>query len=281
MQNSEIALWPGVAPGSEGVNITETAYEGDGGNIDKIVKPTVTAFVPENPNGIAVLVIPGGSYNQVVFKKEGTEIAQWLNSFGVTAFVLKYRFPEDGHLDGQDVPLQDAQRAVRMIRSKAAEWGINPYKIGIAGFSAGGHLGATLGTNYDKKVYPAIDGMDEISARPDFMILCYAAISNGRSVEDSNQAGLTPLQKLYNSYKPDFQITENTPPAFLVVAGDDRVKLTDHSIRFYQALRQKGVNAELHVFMHGNHGFALRSDGPVKQWPELCKNWMTEIGLFK
>jgi acetyl esterase/lipase len=280
LQNETISIWPRTAPGSEEVNITETVYEGDGGNIGKVSKPTITAFVPQNPNGIAVLILPGGGYTKVVFKKEGTEIAKWLNSFDVTAFLLKYRFPDDGHLDGKNVPLQDAQRALRVIRSNAVEWNINPHKIGVMGFSAGGHLASTLGTNYNKKVYEAVDNADGRSARPNFMVLCYPVISYDSLISE-NQSGGTPRQQLYKEYQTDLQVAVDTPPTFLVVAGDDKFELTDHSVRFYRALQKVGVNAELHIFASGDHGFALRSEGPVKEWPKLCKNWMNEIGLFK
>jgi acetyl esterase/lipase len=290
--NEEIFLWPGVAPGSENVTIKEVIKDQSkdpnvkSRNIVGITKPSITAFFPEKQNGVVALIVPGGGYTNIVFDKEGTDIAKWLNSFGVTAFVLKSRLPGEGHANYTEVPLQDSQRAMRIIRGHAVAWGLNPAKIGVIGLSAGGHLASMLGTNYDKIVYDrSIDAMDRESARPDFMVLAYAPIStNARIPENDKKAPLTPIQKqeLYDEYPTDKQVTADTPKTFLVCAYDDPKVPMENSLRFANSLKKVGVDAELHVFMKGNHGFAIRNaKGPITEWTNLCKAWMNEIGLFK
>lgn len=287
----EILLWPGAAPGSESVKLTETVTDDSKNpllpnrNIAGIEKSSVTMFVPESPNGVAAVICPGGGYTNIVFDKEGTDIARWLNSFGVTAFVLKSRLPGEGHLDGKNVPLQDGQRAMRLVRHNAAQWGINPKKIGILGLSAGGHMAAMIGTSYDKPVYQAVDEIDQQSARPDFMILAYPPIStNARIPENGPKTPLKPIEKqeMYDEYPADLQVTGDTPKTF-IVAGDNDVKVPAiNSVRMYTALKKAGVPAELHIYVNAPHGFAIRNaKGTVKLWTDLCKGWMTEIGLFK
>lgn len=289
--NQEIFLWPGAAPGSENVNIREFVKDESkdpkiqSRSIWGITKPSITAFFPEKQNGVAALIVPGGGYTNIVFDKEGTDIAKWFNSFGVTAFVLKSRLPGEGHKNYTEVPLQDSQRAMRIIRSHAADWGLNPAKIGVIGLSAGGHLASMLGTNYDKAVYDSFDALDSVSARPDFMILAYGPMSmNARIPENGERTPLKPIEKqeLYDEYPTNHQVTADTPKTFLVCAYDDPKVPMDNSLRFASSLKKAGVDAEVHVFMKGNHGFAIRNaKGPIAEWTNLCKAWMTEIGLFK
>jgi acetyl esterase/lipase len=290
--NEEIFLWTGAAPGSENVVIKEITTDESKNpavqsrSIQGITKPSITAFFPQQQNGVAALIVPGGGYTNIVFDKEGTDIAKWLNSFGVTAFVLKSRLPGEGHENYTEVPLQDAQRAMRMIRGNAATWGLNPAKLGVVGLSAGGHLASMLGTNYDKEVYDrSTDALDKESARPDFMVLAYAPIStNARIPENGEKTPLKPIQKqeLYDEYPTDQQVTADTPKTFLVCAYDDQKVPMENSLRFTNSLKKAGVDAELHVFMKGKHGFAIRNaKGPIAEWTNLCKAWMNEIGLFK
>ena len=278
VKKQEIFLWPGVAPGSEGLQLVEKSEEGGGSAltrglwVSKILRPSLTAFIPAKCTGAAALIIPGGSYQQVAFDKEGTEIATWLNSQGVAAFVLKYRFPIDGHKNSQHVALQDAQRAIRVIRQQASSLGLDPAKIGVVGSSAGGHVAATLGTSFAREVYDPVDDSDKLSARPAFMVLIYPAISYEGPTDH-----LPSIRAVYDEYPTDKLVTKETPRTFMVVADDDY--LPDHSARFYRALRAAQVPAELHIFAKGGHGFGMRSEEAIKRWPELCAQWLREYGF--
>jgi len=279
-------LWPHTPPDSSNINLTEVSKDSSQNpndpqrTLSAIAIPSMRAFVPAHPNGTAVMITVGGGYTSLVIDKEGTDIAKWLNSRGVTAFVIKNRLPGEGHTNGKNVPLQDAQRALRLVRANAVEWKINPAKIGIAGFSSGGHLASMLGTNYNKKVYDAIDDADKISARPDFMVLAYGPHSgNARKyLINPQQKLMEPSEKqaLYDEYPTDQQVTTETAPAFIVAAGDDEKVDARNSTRFYDALKAVNVPAELHIFQSGGHGFALRNTkGAVAIWPQLCEAWLT------
>lgn len=283
---AEYKLWPATPPGSAGVVLEEKSKDSSKDSNDPqrtlegIAQPTIRAFIPKKPNGSAVIITVGGGYTSLVIDKEGTDIAKWLNTLGVTAFVLKNRLPGEGHADGKNVPLQDAQRALRLIRSNAAEWGINPNKIGAVGLSSGGHLASTLGTNYTKKVYDAVDATDLISARPDFLILAYGPhSSNARKyLINPDQKVVAPAEKqaLYDEYPTDQQITKETAIAFIVATNDDDRVDPRNSTRFYDALKAAGVPAELHIFQEGKHGFAIRNATgyPVAIWTILAENWL-------
>lgn len=282
MEN-QIFLYPGKAPGSENVNIEEVVFEEEWEpNYSKrivrgVTAPSIIPFIPEKPNGTAVIVIPGGSYKRQVMNLEGTEIAKWLNSFGVAAFILKHRMPGDGHENAFDVPLQDAQRAVRLIRSNSSKFGVNLDKLGVMGFSAGGHLASTIGTCYDKRVYEPIDEIDNISAKPDFLVLCYPVISYRVLAEKTSKSSLgpSPIVEFFKKYSTEELVTMHTPPTFIMVADDDTTTPAEHSVSFYLALRKAGVTAELHSFKLGKHGFGIGANrGPVKAWTELCRNWI-------
>jgi acetyl esterase/lipase len=283
---TEYKLWPTTPPGSAGIVLEEKSKDSSKDSNDPqrtlegIAQPTIRAFVPKKPNGAAVIITVGGGYTSLVIDKEGTDIAKWLNTLGVTAFVLKNRLPGEGHADGKNVPLQDAQRALRLIRSNAAEWGINPNKIGVVGLSSGGHLASTLGANYTKKVYVAEDAVDAISARPDFLILAYGPhSSNARKyLINPDQKIVTPAEKqaLYDEYPTDQQVTKETAIAFIVATNDDDRVDPRNSTRFYDALKAAGVPAELHIFQEGKHGFAIRNTTgyPVAIWTILAENWL-------
>jgi len=243
--------------------------------------PTLTACIPANgtANGAAVVICPGGGYAGLSMDKEGYRVAKAFNAFGVTAFVLKYRLPSDEIMADKTIgPLQDAQQAVLTVRKNAAKWGINPNKIGIIGFSAGGHLASTEGTHFDKVV---IEDQENISVRPDFMLLLYPVISFGPMAHvgsRENLIGKTPTPALLDLYSNEKQITANTPPTFLVHATDDDVVPVQNSLMFYDALLANKVKAEMHIFEAGGHGFGLDNPKSKDQWIDWAKNWMDANG---
>ena len=221
-----IPLWPGAAPGSEKLTITEkiTERSTDPQKHDRIytqiVTPSLTVHRPEKPNGVAVIVAPGGGYQRIVIDKEGPDTSAWLNRLGVTAFVLKYRLPGEGHVNAKDVSLQDAQRAVRVVRAHAAEWGLDPARVGFIGYSAGGHLSAAVEFFSDRKLYAPVDAADQLSARPDFSILGYA-VAGGRGARPAPLDGLSPQQQLMWTYKIEATPGVKYPPTFILQADDD------------------------------------------------------------
>lgn len=291
-QVQEIPLWGArTPPGSEGLTLQEQVIDqGTPGDpqrsIQGVCEPTLTAHLPAQPNGCAVVVIPGGGYTRLVFDKEGSDIARWLNTLGVSAFVLKHRLPGEGHANGRHVPLQDAQRALRLLRRHAAEWSLDPTRIGVLGLSSGGHLAATLATAHRHVVHEHADGIDGEDARPDFAVVCYGPLSgNARQcLIDPAKPPLEPAEKqaLYDHYPADRLVNPDTPPVFMMHTDDDASVDARNSIRFYLALKEAGLPAELHIFQHGGHGVALRKalDRPVAAWPKLCAAWLAAIGVL-
>lgn len=282
----EYKLWPATPPGSAGVTLVEKSKDSSKDpsdpqrTLEGITQPSIRAFLPKTPNGTAVIITVGGGYTSLVIDKEGTDIAKWLNTLGVTSFVVKNRLPGEGHTDAKNVPLQDAQRALRLVRANAAEWKLDATKIGVVGLSSGGHLASTLGTNYAKKVYDAVDASDSVSARPDFLILAYGPHSgNARKfLINPDQKPLEPAAKqaLYDEYPTDQQVNKDTAPAFIVSADNDDKVDSRNSTRFYDALKAAGVPAEIHIFQDGKHGFAIRNAKgyPVAIWTVLAENWL-------
>jgi acetyl esterase/lipase len=281
MEN-EILLFPGKAPGSENVHMEEIIFEEPWEHTSKriiqgVTAPSILPFIPEKPNGAAVIVIPGGGYRRQVLNLEGTVIAEWLNSFGITAFVLKHRMPGDGHEQALDVPLQDGQRAVRLVRSMT-QLGFNPAKVGVMGFSAGGHLASMLGTCYDRTVYEPVDSVDQLSARPDFLVLAYPCISLKGWGQDDRRDDPAPVKELVSKYGTDELVTEATPTSFIMVADDDKTTPAEHSVSFYLALRKARVSAELHAYRAGKHGFGMGTTrGPVQGWTAACRSWLETV----
>lgn len=269
----DIALWPGTPPGSEGVSIQEAVEESNvnpSRAVSGVTKPIVQLFGAAKPKGVAVLVMPGGGYRTIVWDKEGVEVARWLNTLGVDAYVLKYRLPGEGHTNGRVVPFQDAQRAMRVIRARQPD-----AKVGALGFSAGGHLTGILGTTYTQKFYPAKDKTDELSARPDFLVPIYAPTGGG----DAPAAADERVQA-FVGYSILAGINADTPPTFIVQgAADDRVP-PRNAEQMFAALQKAGVKSEMHIFPGAVHGFALRGAGPEKEWPNLFAVWAQKIGLF-
>lgn len=286
-------IWPtGVAPGSEHspatLKITERSQAAFWPDrvLTGITRPNLTAFVPDHPNGIAVVVAPGGAYGRIVLDKEAAEMARWLNPFGVTVFLMQYRLPSEGHENGKDAPLADAQRAIRFIRQHAKEWQLNPNKIGILGSSAAGHMTAMLGAQFNKPVYQAQDDADKLSARPDFVMLLYPVISMETSIANmesrNNLLGKDPSSELINTYSADKQVNKNSPPTFIVVTEDDSAVPAENGVRYCNALKSVGVACELHSFKEGGHGFGIRDARqlPVSNWPNLAIQWMKKLGLL-
>ena len=282
-----LKLWPGAAPGSEKITFTEkiTERSKDPQKHDRIytqiVEPSLAVHRPKEPNGAAVIIAPGGGYSRIVIDKEGPDTSAWLNGLGVTAFVLKYRLPNEGHEHGQDVALQDAQRAIRVIRAHAREWGLDPNRIGFLGYSAGGHLAASLEFFHDRALYPPVDAADQLTARPDFSVLGYP-MGGPHGPRPATFEGRPPLERLLWDYKVEVRPGLSYPPTFIFQADDDPTVNPESSALIYLALKQSKTPAELHIFRQGGHGFGIRdTKGPNTLWPQLCADWMKGIGVLK
>jgi len=247
----------------------------------------LTAFVPDKPNGASVIVAPGGAYSRIVLDKEAAEMARWLNPYGVTVFLLQYRLPNEGHSNGADVPLQDGQRAIRVVRQHAKEWGLDPSRIGLLGASAAGHLAASVGAEFNKKVYEPKDDADRLSARPDFLMLLYPVITMDSQFTHpetrDNLLGADLSSERVTAHSPDLHVTTDAPPTFIVLADNDPVVPVENAIRYYRSLKSKGVSAEIHIFKEGGHGFGIRDARqlPVSAWPNLAVDWMKSNGVIK
>ena len=253
--------------------------------ISKISKPTLSIFLPpkEKANGAAIIIYPGGGYGVVAAGHEGTDIAKKFNEIGVTAFVVKYRIPNSETMVNPEIgPLQDAQQAIKVVREGAKEYNIDPNKIGIIGFSAGGHLASTAGTHFDKAV---ITNTNNTSLRPDFMLLIYPVISFADSIAHigsrNNLIGKNPSAEKIKEYSNELQVTSKTPPTFLVHASDDDAVKPENSVVFYLALIKNHVDAEMHLYEKGAHGFGLHLKNKNELWMERCKNWMENHGWLK
>jgi acetyl esterase/lipase len=268
-----IDLWPEGVPGFR----PDAPAEKDTppGHVSSVQHPTLTVCLPETPNGTAVIVCPGGSYANLSFDHEGFVPARWLNRLGVTAFILKYRLKEYG----QPAPLRDVLRAIRTVRSRAAQFGINSDRLGVLGFSAGGHLGASAGTLFDAPEGRTGAALDAVSARPDFLMLVYPVITMedpfAHKLSRTDLLGEHPTEDLIKRWSLEGQVTKNTPPTFLIAAEDDKTVPVENSLAFYEALRRAGVPAEMHVYQRGGHGFGLRPGlGTTSDWPARAEEWM-------
>lgn len=273
--HAQVAIWPGAAPdaqpvpGAEYVTNTLTPKGKPLVWVCNVSQPTMTVYSPKGTNtGIAMVVFPGGGYNALAMDLEGTEICDWLTSRGITAVLLKYRVPTPRReaYRASRMALEDAQRTLGLVRFHAAEWHIDPHKIGVIGFSAGGHLVAATSTHFDRRSYPAMDAADQESCRPDFAIACYPGHLWGGG-EDLN-------------LNPNVPVTTNTPPTFLLQAEDDHVDGVEQSLVYYIALKRAGVPVEMHLYAQGGHGFGLRpSRFPITEWPRLVEAWLRTIGM--
>jgi len=276
---TEMALYPDRIPNAIEAENQETREKG---YVKNVSKPTLTAFLPSaaTANGAAVIVCPGGGYGGLVIDWEGYRIAGELNKAGIAAFVLKYRLPSDRIMKDKAIgPLQDAQQAIKTVRERAKEWKVDPAKIGIMGFSAGGHLASTAGTHYDSTF---IDNPKKTSLRPDFMVLVYPVISFegkiGHKGSSANLLGTSPTAERINYFSNDLQVTASTPPAYLTHAGDDMVVPVSNSIRFYEALNAKGVAADMHIYAQGQHGYPKTPS--LDEWFGRCLHWMRTSGFI-
>ncbi len=286
----EIDLWPeGALTVPSGLTETVTQRSDDPLASDRVLehctRPRLAAFLPEKPNGAAVVIAPGGGYRYSVIDKEGYEIARLLAARGVAAFVLFYRMPNEGWAEGKDAPLADAQRAMRVVRFRSVEFGIDVQRVAMMGFSAGGHLAASLLTRYDATAYAPVSNFDEINARPDAGLLIYPVISMDPAIAHIGSRdrliGTQPSEADVRTYSPDQMVTADTPPTFLLFAEDDPVVPVENGIQFRAAMKTAGVEIETHLFAKGGHGFGLRrTEGlPVAAWPELLWRWMRARGL--
>jgi len=282
-----LPLWEGPPPNSQPVGEPEQrVQEGDILWVRHVRNPSVEVRLPArgNATGQAVVVCPGGGYGGLAYDWEGTDFAGWLNSHGIAAIILRYRLPVDGDTAHQKwlCPLLDAQRAIRLTRAHAADWGINPAKVGIMGFSAGGHLASTAGTHFDAGNKEATDPVDRLGSRPDFMILVYPVISMLKETTHANSRvnllGPDPADELVQRYSNELQVTAETPPTFLVHAGDDGAVPVKNSLLFYDALVAHRVPAELHLYPLGGHGFSFAlGKGRLRDWTQLCARWLAEL----
>src|SRR2546426_4319813 len=278
-----VEIWPGKVPEESGnigperfrmspaldrkqVEVTEPTRM-----ITDVTKPTLTLYRPpkEKDTGTAVLICPGGGYWNLYWQLEGEEVATWLNSIGVTGIILKYRVPrrpDEPKGEPARRPLQDAQRAVSMVRSRASEWGIHPERIGIVGFSAGGHLAIATATSFDKRTYEPVDDVDKISCRPDFAIPVYPGYLKAKDKDE---------------LAPGLRIPSGTPPVFLAHGGDDLISPPENSVLMYLALKRAGVPVELHIYAGAAHDFGVRkSEHPCSTWTESCANWLRNLGFL-
>jgi len=279
-----VELWPGSVPDEAGdigaekiimspeldrkqVEVTESTRM-----VTNVTTPTISVFRPaiETNTGTAMLICPGGGYWNLYWQLEGEEVATWLNSLGITGVILKYRVPRrSDEPKGEPArrPLQDAQRAVRLVRSKAAQWGINPQRIGMVGFSAGGHLAFATATSFEKRTYAPIDEVDEISCRPDFAVMCYSGYLKAKDKDELS---------------PGLHIPAGTPPVFLVHGGADIISDPAHSVIAYLALKRAGIPAELHIYATAAHDFGVRPMAhPCSSWTESCVHWLRQQGLLQ
>lgn len=251
--------------------------------VSKVSQPTLSVFLPakEKATGAAVIICPGGGYGVLVIKREGYDVAEAFTKQGIAAFVLKYRLPSEKTMTEPSIgPLQDAQQAIKTIRQRAKEWNLDPQKIGIMGFSAGGHLAATAGTHFEKPVLPSTDG---ISVRPDFMILVYPVISFmegiGHKGSGANLLGKNASLEKIKLYSNELQVTSSTPPAFITHAGDDTVVPVSNSLIFYEALKKSNIPSELHIYSKGEHGY-LKVPA-FDEWFGRCLHWVSTAGFVK
>lgn len=280
--HTQIPIWPGIPPGArqlQGSEIAGTVVDTAGRPklvggkpwvyVDRVSQPTMTVYSPAGRNtGAAVVVFPGGGYNVLAIDLEGTEACDWLTSRGVTCVLSKYRVPcaVTGPYRDCLTALQDAQRTVGLVRHQAARWRIDPHKIGVLGFSAGGHMVAAMSTHFERRVYRAVDAADSTSCRPDFVIALYP----GHIVTRSRPAP-----------NPDFAITSRAPPTLLVQAENDPVDPVENSIVYHAALRRAGVPVEMHLFTKGGHAFGMRrTSEPITAWPALAEQWLGAIGMI-
>ena len=269
-----IELWPHGAPGAQATSAAEIDTTTSKDNLvagkrvirlGNVSKPTLTLYSPKKNAGAAVVVFPGGAYHILAIDLEGTEVCDWLNSVDITCLLVKYRVPDSWPYPKSAAALQDAQRALGIVRSHAAEWHIDPTRIGVLGFSAGAHLSAALSTHFEKRLYDPVDNADHVSCRPDFAVIVYP--------------GYLALAEQNMAPNPEIHVTARTPPSFIVQAEDDPVHVENSTV-YFLALKNAKVPAELHIYSEGGHGYGLRhSELPITDWPKLVETWLRTIHM--
>jgi acetyl esterase/lipase len=305
--HTQVPIWPGRVPDPQSVAGPEVATTTGKEflvagtptvGVSNVSRPTMTVYSPNGKNtGAAVVVFPGGGYQGLAIDLEGTEVCDWLTPKGITCVLLKYRvtdvgpYPKSGPYPESPMALEDAQRTVGLVRLHAAEWHIDPHKVGVLGFSSGGHLSAAMSTHFDHRLYPAVDAADKESCRPDFAVAIYPGhLSLSAAEWDANQGArkfvirrpeheaITDKQLGLN---PDLPITRQTPPTFLLQAEDDHVDNVNDSLAYYIALKKAGVPVEMHLYAQGGHAFGLRrTELPITGWPQLVETWLGTIGII-
>ncbi len=301
--HTQVPIWPGAAPDARPVGEPESTKTDTKDlvagrpwvHVNNVSRPTMTVYAPKGTNtGAAVVVFPGGGYQILAMDLEGTEVSDWLTSKGITCVLLKYRVPGEGlHPKSGPYPespiaLEDAQRTVGLVRFRAAELHIDPHRIGVLGFSAGGHLAAAISTHFERRLYPAVDAADNESCRPDFAVALYPGhLSLSAAEWDAKQAGkkyVVPHPATADEnlgLNPEVPVTKQTPPTFLLQAEDDHVDNVDDSLAYYIALKNAGVPVEMHLYAQGGHAFGLRrTKFPITGWPQLVETWLRTIGMI-
>src|ERR1700677_1543693 len=302
--HTQVPIWPGRVPdpqpvaGPEFAETTAKPWMDTGtpaAGVSNVSRPTMTVYSPKGKNtGAAVVVFPGGGYQGLAIDLEGTEVCDWLTPKGITCVLLKYRvtdvgpYPKSGPYPESPMALEDAQRTVGLVRFHAAEWHIDPHKIGVLGFSAGGHLSAAISTHFEKRLYPAVDAADKESCRPDFAVAVYPGhLSLSAADWDAKQGTKkfvvphTATADKHLGLNPEVPVTSQTPPTFLLQAENDHVDNVDDSLAYYIALRKAGVPVEMHLYAEGGHAFGLRrTTFPITEWPQLVETWLGTIGMI-
>ncbi len=302
--HTQIPIWPAEAPDPQpvaGPEYTETSGKDflPGGRpalgVGNVTQPTMTVYSPQGQNtGVAVVVFPGGGYQGLAIDLEGSEVCDWLTARGITCVLLKYRvtdvgpYPKSGPYPESPMALEDAQRTLGLVRFHAAEWHINPHKIGVLGFSSGGHLSAAISTHFEKRLYPAVDAADKESCRPDFAVPIYPGHLSLAAAEWDAKQGTRKFVVPHPAnadeelaLNPEIPVTSQTPPTFLLQAEDDPVDSVNNSLAYYLALKKAGVPVEMHLYAHGGHAFGLRpTKFPITAWPQLVESWLRAIGMI-
>ncbi len=281
--HAQLPIWPGAVPDATPAATPETVGS-TWQKVTNVSRPTMTVYAAKGRNtGAAVVVFPGGGYQMLAMDLEGTEICDWLTSRGITCVLLKYRVPDSGPTwkDGHrfypkvQTALQDAQRTLGLVRQHAAQWHVDPHKLGVIGFSAGGHLVAAVSTHFAQRTYPPVDAADKQSCRPDFAIALYP----GHLWAHEDEARAT-RDETHLDLRPDIRVTKDTPPTFLLQAEDDDVDGVEQSLAYYVALQKSGVPVEMHLYAQGGHAFGLRpSKLPIARWPRLVETWLGTLGM--
>jgi acetyl esterase/lipase len=302
--HTQSPIWPGAAPdpqpvaGPERVETSGDEFLVAGRpavGVSNVTRPTMTVYLPAGKNtGAAVIVFPGGGYQTLAIDLEGTEVCDWLTPKGITCVLLKYRvtdvgpYPKSGPYPESPMALEDAQRTVGLVRFHAAEWHIDPHKIGVLGFSAGGHLSAAISTHYAKRLYPPVDNADKESCRPDFAVAIYPGHLSVSAAEWDAKQGTKKFVVPHPANadedlgsNPEIPVTSQTPPTFLLQAEDDHVDNVNDSLAYYIALKNAGVPVEMHLYAQGGHAFGLRrTQLPITAWPQLVETWLRVIGMI-